>query len=368
MIPIIRPTLVDFNEVEKEFREVWESGQVTVSKYTSLFEKEVQKRLKVRNAIAVSSCTSGLMLAVKALDLKGEVILPTFTFAATGHALLWNGITPIFCDSEQGTYNIDIDKIEPLITKKTSAIMPVYIFGVPPEMKKLEKLAAKYNLKLLFDSAQGLGATYSGMLSGGFGEVEIFSMSPTKVVSSIEGGLVTTNNDELAEKIRQMRDYGKSNDGEDMDYIGLSARISEFHSIVGLKNFKKIKRLIKSRLSHIESYKSRLKGIKGVTFQQVPENCSSTGNYMVIFIDSNKAKASRDEVYDYMNKNKIQTKKYFFPALHMQTAYKKYRKKYQGKLPIAEKAAAEGLALPLYSHIDKRTVLKISNVIKKLLR
>ena len=115
MIPIIRPTLVDFKDVEKEFKEVWNSGQVTVSKYTRLFEQEVEKKLKVKNAIAVSSCTSGLTLAVKALNLKGEVILPTFTFAATAHALVWNGIKPVFCDSEKGTYNIDVKKIESLI-------------------------------------------------------------------------------------------------------------------------------------------------------------------------------------------------------------------------------------------------------------
>ena len=127
MIPIIKPTLVDFNEVEKEFREVWASGQVTVSKYTRLLEEEVQRVANVRNAVAVSSCTSGLILAVKALELKGEVILPAFTFAATAHSLVWNNITPVFCDSEKGTCNIDSTKIESLITDKTSAIMPVYI-------------------------------------------------------------------------------------------------------------------------------------------------------------------------------------------------------------------------------------------------
>ncbi len=367
MIPIIRPTLVDFNEVEQEFREVWASGQVTVSKYTILFEEEVKKSLKVRNVIAVSSCTSGLMLAVKALNLKGEVILPAFTFAATAHALVWNNVTPVLCDSEKGTYNIDVNKIEPLINEKTTAIMPVYIFGVPPKINELEKLASKYNLKLIFDSAQGLGAKYKGKFVGGFGNVEVFSMSPTKVVSSVEGGLVTTNNDELAGKIRQMRDYGKNTNGEDMDYIGLSARISEFHSIVGLKNFMKMKQLIKRRTNLIELYKNSLKNIKGIFYQDIPEDCKSTGNYMVIFIDSKKAMVTRDKVFEFLEENGIQTKKYFYPALHMQKAYAKYRKKYQGKLRVAEKAANEGLALPLYSHMDKRTVLKICHILKELL-
>ena len=367
MIPIIRPTLVDFTEIEKEFREVWSSGQVTVSKYTNLFEEKIRKTLKVKNVIAVSSCTSGLILAVKALELKGEVILPTFTFTATAHALAWNNVMPVFCDYEKGTFNIDVRKIESLITKKTTAIMPVYIFGVPPKINELQRLASKYNLKLIFDSAQGLGARYKGKLSGGFGDVEVFSLSPTKVISSIEGGLVTTNNNELADKIRKMRDYGKSDDGEDMDYIGLSARISEFHSIVGLKNFAQFRKLINSRLSRIELYKRNLRNLKGVSFQSIPEGCESTGNYMVLFIDNKKANATRDEVYAYLKDNDIQTKRYFYPAVHMQTAYRKYRKKFQGKLPIAEKAANEGLALPLYSHMENKTVIKICSLLKNIL-
>ena len=367
MIPIIRPTLTDFKEVEKEFCEVWHSGQVTVAKYTTLFEEEIKKIFGVRNAIAVSSCTSGLILSVKALGLKGEVILPAFTFAATAHALVWNNVTPVFCDSEKETYNIDIKKIEPLINEKTSAIMPVYIFGVPPKINELEKLASKYNLKLIFDSAQGLGAKYRGKYAGSFGDVEVFSMSPTKVISSIEGGMVTTNNNELGCRIRQMRDYGKSVDGEDMDFIGLSARISEFHSIIGLKNFQKMKQLIRKRLYLIKRYKNYLKDVRGISFPITPEYCTSTGNYMVIFIDDKHAKHSRDEVYNILKKNDIQTKKYFFPALHMQKAYMKYRKRYQGRLSIAERASNEGLALPLYSHMDEYLVQKICHEIKIIL-
>lgn len=367
MIPIIRPTLVDFKDIEKEFHEIWTSGLLTVSKYTNRFEEEIKKKLAVKNVIAISSCTSGLIISVKALELKGEVIVPTFTFAATAHALAWNNVTPVFCDSEKGTYNINVKKIEPLITEKTSAIMPVYIFGVPPKIDEIEKLASKYNLKVLFDSAQGLGAKYKGKRAGGFGDAEVFSLSPTKVVTSLEGGLVTTNNNELAKKIRQMRDYGKSDDGEDMDYIGLSARISEFHAIIGLKNFMEIDHLIRKRLNLIEFYKENLKSIKGISFQSIPAYCVSTGNYMVIFIDAMKARVSRDQAYELLKVNGIQVKKYFYPALHMQKAYVKYRNKYQGKLPIAEKAADEGLALPLYSHMEKRVVLKICSMLHEIL-
>jgi dTDP-4-amino-4,6-dideoxygalactose transaminase len=273
----------------------------------------------------------------------------------------------VFCESERGTYNIDVKKIKSLITEKTSAIMPVYIFGVPPKIDELEKLASEYNLKLIFDSAQGLGAEYKGKPAGGFGDAEVFSISPTKVITSIEGGLFTTNNDKLAGKVRQMRDYGKNSNGEDMDYIGLSARISEFHSIVGLRNFMQLKQLINKRANLIKLYRKCLKDIKGISFQKIPRGYKSTGNYMVIFIDVKKAKVTRDEAYEFLRENSIQTKKYFYPALHMQKAYLKYRKKYHGKLLVAEKAANEGLALPLYSHMDENIVLKICDKLKEIL-
>jgi len=154
-LPIIRPTLVEFDEVEAAFREVWRSGQLTVGPYTRCFEESVAQTLGVRHAVAVSSCTSGLMPAVKALELTGEVIVPSFTFAATVHALIRNNCTPVFVDCEDSTYNIDVTQTESLITERTSAIMPVYTYGLPPRLDEIERLARKQGLKVLCDSAPG---------------------------------------------------------------------------------------------------------------------------------------------------------------------------------------------------------------------
>jgi dTDP-4-amino-4,6-dideoxygalactose transaminase len=355
-LPIIRPTLVEFDEVEAPFREVWRSGQVTVGKYTRQFEEAVEQTLGVSHAIAVSSCTAGLMLAVKAMELTGEVIVPSFTFAATVHALVWNGCTPVFADCEEGTYNIDVAQIESLITKRTSAIMPVYTYGLPPRLEKIERVAIKHRLKVLSDSAQGLGAKYKGRPAGGFGFAEVFSLSPTKVVSAIEGGLVTTNHDELARRIRFMRDYGKAADGCDMEFVGLSARLSEFHAIVGLKNFQHLTELVQRRNQLITYYKQQLAALPGISFQHTPKGSQSTGNYMVIFVDPQKAGISRDGLYEALHAEGIQTKKYFYPPVHQQTAYGQYRAGYEGRLPVTERAAQRGLALPLFSHMDERTI------------
>jgi dTDP-4-amino-4,6-dideoxygalactose transaminase len=345
---------------------VWQSGQVTVGKYTRRFEEAVEQTLKVRHAIAVSSCTSGLMLAVKALELTGEVIVPSFTFAATVHALIWNNCTPVFVDCENGTYNIDVTQIEPLITERTSAIMPVYTYGLPPRVDEIERVATKHSLKVLFDSAQGLGAKYKERWAGGFGHVEVFSLSPTKVVSAIEGGLITTNDDELARRLRSMRDYGKAADGWDMEFVGLSARLSEFHAITGWKNFQRIEELVRRRNELIAYYKQRLAGLSGISFQRIPADCQSTGNYMVIFIDSQKAGLSRDDLYEALKAEGIQTKKYFYPAVHQQTAYSHYRAAFEGRLPVTERAAQQGLALPLYSHIDESAIEYVCQKIKEL--
>ena len=361
---IIRPTLFDPAEMMVELREIFSSGNVTVSKCVKLFEQECARYLGVKEAVAVSSATSGLMLAVKALGLTGEVIVPSFTFTATVHSLIWNGLTPVFVDCEEGTYNIDVNEIERKITPKTSAIMPVYIFGNPPRMRELAEIEKKHGLKLVFDSAQAFGAEYEGVRAGGFGDCEVFSLSPTKVLTAIEGGLVTTNNIKLAEYLRKARDYGKR--GEDIECVGLSARMSELHGLVGLKNLSNVEKCLKTRRDLIALYRGLLKDINGIGFQDVFTGNKSSGNYMVIFIDEQRFGMSRDKLYEALEAENIETKKYFYPAVHMQKAYRAFREEYEGKLPVTEKASETGLALPLYGHMEPVSVEKVCRAIMRI--
>lgn len=358
---IIRPTLVDMDDIVKELREIFLSKNVTLSKFVRLFEEACAKYLGVKEAVAVSSATSGLMLAVKALGLKGEVIVPSFTFTATVHSLIWNGLMPVFVDCERGTYNIDIKDVERKITARTSGIMPVYIFGNPPRIKEIAKIAKKHGLKLIFDSAQAFGAEYGGVRAGRFGDCEVFSLSPTKVLTSIEGGLVTTNNTKLAEYLRMARDYGKC--GEDIECVGLSARMSELHALVGLKNLRNVEKCLKTRRDLIALYQRLLKDIPGIGFQNILPGDKSSGNYMVIFIDEKRFGMSRNSLYEALKEENIETKKYFYPAVHMQKAYRAFRKAYEGKLPVTEKASLTGLALPLYGHMEPVAVEKVCRAI-----
>ena len=265
IIPIIRPTLPELADVVKLLRDSYDNGIVTCGKLVSEFERAVVKFTGASNAVMLSSCTSGLILAYKAMDFPGgsEVILPSFTFAATVQAILWNGLVPVYVDSLPGTMTIDPDEVLKAISPKTKAICPVTIFGLPPDNDQLEEISRCFSIPLIFDSAQGLGSTYRGFPLGTFGLCEVFSMSPTKVITAIEGGVLTTNDDEFASKIRSMRDYGKGPDGQEMVYNGMSARPSEMHASVALLGMNNAGNLISSRRELIGKYRARLGQLPG---------------------------------------------------------------------------------------------------------
>jgi dTDP-4-amino-4,6-dideoxygalactose transaminase len=372
LIPIVRPTLVDYESVVEEFRQAWESGQVTTGRFTRRFEALVEDRLQVDQAIMVQSCTAGLMLVLRALNLTGEVILPAFTWTATAHAVVWNGLTPVFADITPGTYTLDPQAAARAISPRTAAIMPVNVFGCPPDYEAFGQVARDRGVHLIYDSAQGLGSRFqtadgAWRYSGVFGDAEVFSLSPTKVISAMEGGLITTHNRTLADQLRQMRDYGKSPDGEDIAWLGLSARVPEINAIVGRHSFEKLDSLVARRHELISAYQAAFKDLPGVTCQQIPPNRLSSGNYFTLFI-SDEARASRDEAYQRLNRRGIQTKKYFYPALHRQTVYRNLRETYQGRLPLTEAASAKGLALPLFSHMTPETFQQVVDEVLEVLR
>jgi len=372
MIPIVNPTLLAWEAVIADFRQAWESGQVTTGTFTRRFEAAVEERLQVPHAVMVQSCTAGLMLVLRALDLRGEVIMPAFTWTATAQAALWNGLTPVFADIRPSTYTLDPDKVVAALTPQTAAIMPVNVFGCPPDYEAFADIGKKYGLPLVYDSAQGLGSQYrladgSWQFSGNFGTAEIFSMSPTKVITAMEGGLITTSDAALAEKLRQMRDYGKTPDGADIAWLGLSARVPEINAIVAYHNFAHMDELVQRRQELMQHYRQGLIDLPGVTFQEIPANRRSSGNYFTLFIDSAQARRSRDQVYEHLKDQGVQAKKYFYPALHQQRVYQTLGVSARTALPVTEQAAAAGLALPLYSHIAEQQIEYILEILNRIL-
>jgi dTDP-4-amino-4,6-dideoxygalactose transaminase len=368
-LSIIYPTLPSWKAVEDLVRTSWESGIVTVGQTVRAFEEEVCRFTGTRHAIALSSCTAGLMLVPRALNLPAgsEVIVPSFTFAATAQALVWNGLIPVFVDCLPGTCTLDPEDVERNISPKTVAICPVYIYGLPPDIEPLLEIGKRRHLPVYFDSAQGLGATYQGVPAGSFGACEVFSLSPTKVVTAMEGGVVTTNDNLLASRLRSMRDYGKDPaNGEDMIHFGLSARMGEINAGVGLLSLHNIGHLVSSRLHWIRAYRERLGNLPGCWVQSFPQDRTSSGNYFVLFI-SDQARRTRDEMYYALKEAGIQTKRYFYPPVHMQSAFQRVPIRVSSRIDKTMKAGHEGLALPLYSHMTEMQFERVCRTVEALL-
>jgi dTDP-4-amino-4,6-dideoxygalactose transaminase len=368
-LPIIRPTLPALREVVELLAPSWASGVVTTGAVVRAFEEDVERITGARHAVAVSSCTAGLMLIPQALGLArgAEVVCPSFTFAATAQALVWNGLVPVFCDCVPGTLTLDPDDVARSVSSRTAAICAVYTYGLPPDVDALLELGERHGLPVYFDSAQGFGAVYRGLLAGAFGACEVFSLSPTKVVSAVEGGVVTTNDAAVAARLRSMRDYGKDPArGEDMVYLGLSARMPESSAAVARLSLAQMDLLIKARLDRITAYRERLGALPGCSVQAFPPDRRSSGNYFVLFV-SDAARLGRDAVHERLARVGVQTKRYFHPPVHLQTVFRRFPMRVSGALPATVRAASEGLALPLYSHMTDGDFERVCREVERLL-
>lgn len=365
VLPLTRPALAPWSKVSPPLREIIENGYLTKGRYLKEFEKKVSQYLGVKYAVATSSCTTGLVLTLLALDLKGEVILPSFTFMATGLAVLWNNLTPVFADILPDTLNIDPEDVTGKITNKTVAILVPHIFGNPADIKGLEKIAQKHGLKLIFDAAHGFGALYQGQPVGAFGDAEIFSTSPTKLLVTGEGGVVATNNFEIAKKVALGREYG--NPGNyDCVLLGLNARMQEFSAILGLANLKILKPGAQKRNQLARLFMKNLKDIPGVSFQKIEPGSRSSYKDFTLLIDQELAGLDRDQLAQALAAENIETRNYYDPALHQTKLFQKFNRGL--KLLGTEKAAREAISLPLGSQMTEEDVFKVCRTIKNILK
>lgn len=365
LLPISQPTLPNLDEIKSELQDTFNSGIITNGKYVAEFEERCGEYLGVENVIAVSNATSGLILVGKALGLNGEVLVPSFTFTATSLSLKWNNLEAVYVDCSPKTFTIDPTEVEKAIAGNTCAILPVCIFGNPPDIDTLDNLAKEYRLRLIFDSAHGFGTKYNGRLIGGFGDAEVFSLTPTKTLTTGEGGLITTNDKELAQRIKLMRNYGLESD-YNSEFIGLNARMLEFAAILGLKNLKKIEGVIEIRNKLAQRYRAKLSCILGIEFQEISNNCRSTYKDFAILINEEIFGLNRDEVAYALEKENIQTRKYFYPPIHLQKAYRHFYPIYNENLVNTLKISNNILCLPIYGDMKEEDLDKVCEAIWRI--
>jgi dTDP-4-amino-4,6-dideoxygalactose transaminase len=361
---IVRPRLPAFEEMKDEMAEIFSSGMVTKGRHVTAFEQAIADHLGVKNAVAVSSCTLGLMLTYKGLGLTGDVVVPSFTFMATASSLVWAGLRPVFADVKFSTTNLDPAAAEAAITPQTTAIVAVHNFGNPAEIDELKAIADRRGLKLIFDAAHGFGAWYRSQPVGSQGDAQVYSLSPTKLLIAGEGGIVATNDNALADRIRMGREYG--NDGKyDSAFAGLNARMPELSALMGRHSLRNLDQAARQRNHTADLYRQELGSLPGIAFQEIAHGNRSSYREYSIMIDSSSFGLNRDQLATALTAENVDTRKYYHPPVHRQTAYQEFAPR-DGELVNTDLLASRSLSLPMWSEMSDETALNICRALRRI--
>lgn len=365
-IPLARPGVPDPGAVAADVERILASGILTNGPYVRLLERQAAEYIGVKHCVAVASCTAGLMLLLRAADLTGDVVLPSFTFAATAHAVAWNGLRPVFADVDPATLTLSPAAARRAIGVRTSAILATHIFGTPCEVEELAELADRNGIRLFFDSAHAFGSLRRGLPIGQFGHGEVFSLSPTKVLVAGEGGIIATNDDKLAERCRVGRDYGNPGD-YDCRFVGLNARMSEVHAAVALNSLSVLEERVKERNGLVRRYRETLSRVPGLAFLEVPDGDRSTFKDFTILVHPEAFGADADGLGQALAAVGIETRRYYSPPVHTMQAYR-WSAGSNGDLPVTEGAASRTLTLPLWVGMTDAHIDRVSDAIWRIHR
>jgi dTDP-4-amino-4,6-dideoxygalactose transaminase len=327
------------------------------------FEEKVADMLGVGHCIAICNGTVALEIVTRALDLEGEVIVPAFTFVATAHSLQWQGIRPVFCDIDPTTHCIDPAQIERHITPRTSAILGVHVWGQPCNIDALQQIADKHNLKLVFDAAHAFGCDYRGTPVGNFGDAECFSFHATKFVNSFEGGAITTNDDELAEKLRLMRNFGFKGI-DNVGYIGVNGKMSEAAAAMGLTSLESIEEFVAVNERNYEAYQLGLLDVPGIELYTFEQGVRRNFQYIVLEIEPHVAGLTRDQFLQIFLAENVKARRYFYPGVHRMEPYTSYYPNAGLLLPETEALCGRVLVMPTGTAVTESDIATICRVIR----
>ena len=361
-INVTRSSMPEFEEYIEEIRDLWDTRWLTnMGEKHNRLQDELCKYLSCKNVSLFTNGHLALEAVISAMKLTGEVITTPFTFASTTQAIVRNGLTPVFCDVNPVDFTMDVSKIESLITEKTSAIIPVHVYGNVCDVNAIEKIAKKHNLKVIYDAAHTFGVKVGDRGIGEFGDASMFSFHATKVFNTIEGGCVTYSYDSLTEKLQIQKNFGMC--GEEYPEIAGNAKMNEFQAAMGLCNLRHIDEELKKRKNVVKRYQERLSGVSGITVWQEQEGVTHNYAYLPVLFDKSAFGKSRDDVATLLSNNGIFARKYFYPIT---SEFECYKDKFEIQAtPVAKDTSERVLTLPLYADLALEDVDRICDIILK---
>lgn len=327
------------------------------------FEEKLAALLGVTHCIVMCNATVALEITTRALGLKGEVIVPSFTFIATAHSLQWQEITPVFCDIDPGTHNIDPSCIERMITPRTTGIIGVHLWGRPCNIEALTDIAERNGLKLMFDAAHAFGCSHKDRMIGNFGNAEVFSFHATKFFNTFEGGAIATNDDELAAKVRLMRNFGFSG-YDNVSYIGTNGKMTEVCAAMGLTGLESLDNFISTNQRNYRQYDLELTSISGITLVKYDDAEKCNYQYIVLEIDEEKTGLNRDHLVEILQAENVMARRYFYPGCHQMEPYRSYFPHSSMLLPNTEQLVRRVMSLPTGTGVEEKEISAICHIIR----
>ncbi len=362
-IMVTRSSMPTLDEYVEEIKSIWDTHWLTnMGEKHNRLERELKNYLKVKELSLIVNGHMAIELALQAMDLTGEVITTPFTFASTTHAIVRNGLTPVFCDINPEDYTIDVTQIERLITEKTTAILPVHVYGNLCDTAAIEGIAKKHGLKVLYDAAHAFGEEKDGIGVGSFGDASCFSFHATKVFNTIEGGAVTYADPAFGEDIYRLKNFGIQ-DAETVDGVGANGKMNEFCAAMGLCNLKHVDGEIEKRKKITEAYRERLENVEGLRLSPIQTGVKSNYSYFPILIDRDVFGCDRDTVFRQLKEEGIIARKYFYPLTNEFECYKGVF--HPEDTPVAYQISRQVITLPLYADLELNDVDRICEIILK---
>ena len=356
------PNLDDFNEMLKQ---IWESKWITNNgQFHKQLEKELAAYLKVPYISLFTNGTLPLITALQALRITGEVITTPYSFVATTHALWWNGIKPVFVDIDPRTGNINPDKIEAAITPKTTAIMPVHVYGKPCDTQRIQEIADQYGLKVIYDAAHAFGVEVNGESVLNAGDLSTLSFHATKVYNTVEGGAMVMHDEKMKKRIDYLKNFGFANETTVVG-PGINSKMDEVRSAYGLLNLKQVDAAIKARHLAAVKYREALRPVEGITFFDDMPGVKHNYSYFPIFVDAEKYGMTRDELYFKMKERNVLGRRYFYPLISEFTTYRGLESARPENLPEAHKMADSVICLPMHHALNNDDIQRILYCIVK---